>query len=264
MRIRSAALAGLVAVVVPSVTGATVGPDLKARVDAASRLHIDRELAESYPFAGCFRLASEQSGIPLIVLLGVAKGESGFNKDAVSTSSRTGEEIAHGVMQIKWPETARELGFRSKSDLYDACRNIDAGARYLRWLVDYYDGCYGHALAAYNYGPGRISLLQPLPSGADWYVRYILDKITSVSLGRHRNSDAIPFYYFSTYYRALRLQGYLERSTKLEGAEIEVQKLAFDLYAVRIRAPGPGDLEAALREIYDATGLQPMTSLSSH
>jgi hypothetical protein len=77
-------------------------------------------------------------------------------------------------MQILWPGTARELGFARVDELYEPCRNIDAGAGYLRGLVDRYNGNLHLALAAYNYGPGRIPTHgRSVPEGAAWYSAYI-------------------------------------------------------------------------------------------
>ena len=82
---------------------------------------------------------------------------------------------AHGVMQILWPGTAKHLGIHRLSDLYEPCTNIDAGARYLKELLRTYDGNLHLALAAYNYGPGRISTSgERIPGGAVWYSGYIL------------------------------------------------------------------------------------------
>ena len=77
-------------------------------------------------------------------------------------------------MQILWPDTARHLGIYRLSDLYEPCTNIDAGARYLREMLDRYNGNLHLALAAYNYGPQRISADgNNIPSGATWYSGYI-------------------------------------------------------------------------------------------
>jgi hypothetical protein len=123
----------------------------------------------TFPHASCFRAAASAHGVPETLLLAVARGESDFDSLAQSKAN------AHGVMQIQWPGTAQHLGIDRLSLLYDPCTNIDAGARYLRELLDQYDGNLHLALAAYNYGPSRI---KPdgadIPSGAQWYSAYIL------------------------------------------------------------------------------------------
>jgi len=124
--------------------------------------------AMQFPYDGCFTAAADKHRLPKTLLLAVARGESNFDPRAVSHAG------AHGLMQILWPGTARELGFTRVHQLYEPCRNIDAGARYLRGLVDRYDGDLHLALAAYNYGPGRIPVHgRSVPDGAAWYSAYI-------------------------------------------------------------------------------------------
>jgi hypothetical protein len=129
----------------------------------------------TFPHADCFRRAALAYGLPLTLLLAVARGESDFDPDAKSRAN------AHGVMQIQWPETARHLGIERLSRLYEPCVNIDAGARYLDELLARYDGNLHLALAAYNYGPGRIPPgATRIPSGAEWYSGYIYRHLTFV------------------------------------------------------------------------------------
>jgi len=249
-------LAVLAAFAVARLAGGEAGssPELANLV----QVELAPETVDSYPFSECFRDAAETHRLPLILLLGVASGESAFEKDAVSKSRRTGDEIAHGVMQIKWPETARELGFERKSELYEPCPNIEAGARYLRYLLDHYDGSTFHALAGYNYGPGRIRLDAAVPDGAQWYVQYIVDKMAAIRDSRFRHLDSAPFYRFSTYYRATRFRDFLARAADDADAEAEVQKLGVEEYAVVIRARNPGGLQQAMSAISELTGLRPM------
>jgi hypothetical protein len=128
----------------------------------------EREPAMRFPYDGCFAASAGRHALPKALLIALARGESNFDPRAVSSAG------AHGVMQILWPATARELGFRRVSELYEPCRNIDAGARYLKGLLERYDGDLHLALAAYNYGPGRISAGgRPVPPGAAWYSGYI-------------------------------------------------------------------------------------------
>ncbi len=133
---------------------------------ALSRTHL--EPAYRFPHSTCFGAAALQYDLPLTLLLAVARGESDFEATARSRAN------AHGVMQILWPGTAKHLGIYRLSQLYDPCTNIDAGARYLRELLDEYAGNLHLALAAYNYGPRRIPKDgENIPTGANWYSGYI-------------------------------------------------------------------------------------------
>lgn len=131
------------------------------------RSQAQAEPAASYPYLDCFRAAASQQGLPLTLLLAVARGESNFDPRARSKAN------ALGLMQILWPDTARHLGIETQAALFDPCTNIHAGARYLREMLDRYGGDLHRALAAYNYGPGRIARDGGIPKGAHWYSGYI-------------------------------------------------------------------------------------------
>jgi soluble lytic murein transglycosylase-like protein len=80
------------------------------------------------------------------------EAESGFRPQAVSPKG------AVGLMQLM-PETAQTLGV----DASDPVQNVDAGARYLRDLLQKYDGLLWHALAAYNAGPAAVDKYNGVP-----------------------------------------------------------------------------------------------------
>lgn len=160
-------LGGIVLMVL-AYTAAAAKPDLDAAWQDYSANQTSLEPAYTFPHATCFSVAALQYDLPESLLLAVARGESDFEATARSRAN------AHGVMQILWPGTARHLGIHRLSDLYDPCTNIDAGARYLKELLTRYDGNVHLALAAYNYGPGRIAEDgYGIPSGAVWYSGYI-------------------------------------------------------------------------------------------
>ncbi len=136
-----------------------------------------------FPHSSCFASASLAHGVPLTLLLAIARGESDFEPTARSKAN------AHGVMQILWPTTAHHLGIYRLSDLYDPCTNIDAGARYLKELLGRYNGNLHLALAAYNYGPERISPAGlVIPDGARWYSGYVYRHLNYV-LGDRANLE---------------------------------------------------------------------------
>ncbi len=144
------------------------------------------EPAFRFPHSTCFKAAALQYDLPETLLLAVARGESDFEATARSRAN------AHGVMQILWPDTARHLGIHRLSQLYDPCTNIDAGARYLRELLGRYEGNLHLALAAYNYGPGRIAKNgHGVPSGAQWYSGYIFRHLSYV-LGNGAPARRVP------------------------------------------------------------------------
>jgi len=106
--------------------------------------------------------AAEKYGLPRELVRSVMKAESGFAPQAVSPKG------AIGLMQLM-PATAETLG----ADPHDPAANVDAGTRYLRELLDKYNGGLRHALAAYNAGPGAVEKYQGVPPYAET-VNYIV------------------------------------------------------------------------------------------
>jgi hypothetical protein len=128
--------------------------------------------AEAVPYLRCFEIASSRHDVPLSMLLGVARVESDFNADARSAAG------AHGIMQIRWPLTARHLGVSRLSTLYNPCVNIDLGASYLRELMNRYKNDVTMTLAAYNYGPTRLKSHRDIPHSVIIYVNRVLSNTT--------------------------------------------------------------------------------------
>ena len=206
-----------------------------------------------FPHARCFRMAAATYGVPETLLLAVARGESDFEATARSRAN------AHGVMQIQWPETARHLGLYRLSELYDPCTNIDAGTRYLKELIARYDNDVHLALAAYNYGPGRIAPgATSIPNGARWYSAYIyrhLDYVLRKASGN--DNDATPSLYsdvgstvlvsFAEPYRAAAFVARFEQ--RAPEVHLDWFRKATGRFDVELRYGDQGEFAVAARQL---------------
>ncbi|MDI3316268.1 MAG: lytic transglycosylase domain-containing protein [Bacillota bacterium] len=104
------------------------------------------------PFRQLFERAAARYGVDARLLEAVARAESGLDPRAVSAAG------ALGLMQLM-PETARAMG---AEDPLDPAQNVEAGARYLKELIDRF-GDVRLALAAYNAGPAAVERYGGVP-----------------------------------------------------------------------------------------------------
>jgi soluble lytic murein transglycosylase-like protein len=110
------------------------------------------------------RIAVEQ-GVESPLVHAVIRAESNYNPNAVSPKG------AQGLMQLI-PSTARRFGV---SNPFDVAENIQGGVRYLRFLLDHYQGDYPKAIAAYNAGEGAVNKYHGVPpyTETQTYVRRV-------------------------------------------------------------------------------------------
>src|SRR5579871_4648263 len=110
---------------------------------------LDRDGAEAL-----VKEAAERHRIDPALIRAVIETESGWNAAAVSRKG------AVGLMQLV-PSTAQRFGVK---DLFSPKQNVDAGVRYLKALLERYNGNLELALAAYNAGEGAVDRARGVPA----------------------------------------------------------------------------------------------------
>ena len=90
--------------------------------------------------------SSNRNGVDPVLVYAIMHQESTFKLHAVSPKG------ARGLMQLM-PKTAARYGV---TNIFDPRQNIEGGTRYLRFLLDLFDGDVELALAGYNAGEGAV------------------------------------------------------------------------------------------------------------
>jgi soluble lytic murein transglycosylase-like protein len=111
--------------------------------------------APATPFSAEIFQAAERHGLDPALIAAVVRAESAFDPRAVSHKG------ARGLMQLM-PATAGRFGL-AIDEIHDPAKNLDAGARYLAWLIQRFGGDVLRALAAYNAGEGTVDRYGGVP-----------------------------------------------------------------------------------------------------
>jgi soluble lytic murein transglycosylase-like protein len=115
--------------------------------------------------------AGRKHGVDADLLRSVMRQESGFKPCAVSVAG------AMGLMQIM-PDTAEMLKL---DDPFNPAKNVDAGASFLKMMLDRYQGNVPLALSAYNAGPGKVDKAGGVPPITET-LQYITNILGSLRL----------------------------------------------------------------------------------
>jgi hypothetical protein len=134
-------------------------------------MNIDRDGVEKL-----VREAADRHRVDPALIRAVIETESHWNPSAVSRKG------AAGLMQLI-PTTAERFGV---FDVFNPQENIDAGVRYLKKLLERYNGNLDMALAAYNAGEGAVDRAHGIPAFRETrnYVHKVQDAYFRPGSGR--------------------------------------------------------------------------------
>lgn len=130
---------------------------------SAAQYYDDLSLRFPIEYEDLIDQAASQTQVDKRFIISIIRQESAFTENIKSSAN------AYGLMQLL-PSTAQHVAKRYKipyqqSDLVKASKNIPLGARYLKDLLDSFDGNHLLASAAYNAGPGRVRQWRKLSEG---------------------------------------------------------------------------------------------------
>jgi hypothetical protein len=138
-------------------------------------LRIDRDGVEKL-----VREAAERHQVDPALVRAVIETESNWNPSAVSRKG------ALGLMQLI-PTTAQRFGV---NDAFSPKQNVDAGVKYLKSLLERYNGNLDLALAAYNAGEGAVDRAHGVPAFRETrnYVQRVQEAYFRPGSGRLENA----------------------------------------------------------------------------
>ena len=159
--------------------GEGVSSNNKVRVAGSKRITMARERSMGNFTTGDKKIdsyildSSKRYYIDPLLIYAQMHQESSFKTKATSYKG------ASGLMQLM-PATARRLGV---TDIYNPKQNIEGGIKYMRWLLDMFNGDVVLALAGYNAGEGAVMKYRnqvPPYRETQEYVRRISERYNSI------------------------------------------------------------------------------------
>jgi hypothetical protein len=131
------------------------------------------------PFDDMIQIIADRYDVEYALVKAIIKAESGFNHLAISPKG------ALGLMQLM-PDTAAEVRVQ---DAFLPADNVEGGVKYLRRMLDRYDGNLAFAVAAYNAGPTRVDEAGGVPDIAE--TREYLARVLRYRLGYLREGAGV-------------------------------------------------------------------------
>ena len=134
---------------------------------------IERVTQRISGFESIINNAARQYNLPVPLIKAVITAESAGNPNAKSHAG------AKGLMQLM-DGTAKDLGVTNS---FDPKQNIMGGSRYLRQMLNSFNGDLDIALAAYNAGPGNVRRYGGIPpfNETQNYVRKVKEHLKAFS-----------------------------------------------------------------------------------
>lgn len=128
------------------------------------------------PFGELIFEAARRHEVNPALVAALVRAESAFDAGAVSHKG------AQGLMQLM-PATAQRFGL-ARGEAFVPERNLEAGTRYLAWLLARFEGDVARALAAYNAGEGTVDRYHGVPPYRETrnYIRRIYN---TLGMGDH-------------------------------------------------------------------------------